>query len=202
MPVLHRLLHPANKEVAVASRAVVAMHSATNLVQFEDEWKHFLDALEKSWTKLEVALAHAPKSVRAWLSSYVNFRRTDSLVVYLHHARNADQHTLLEIVEKRPAELGIRRAPGAKTSYINTMIIDGEGKLAHFDAVGMQAIVTPPAIALLPVIDRGREFAVPHEHYGMPLTTVAPNCVAVLGLRFYEVAISEASERLHEANVA
>ena len=74
--------------------------------------------LRKVGTKLELAIAAAPPATASWLGGYVQFRREDQLASHLLHARNADHHTLAEVLEKQPGSLSIEVQPGATFGYI------------------------------------------------------------------------------------
>jgi hypothetical protein len=160
------------------------MKQARSFGEFEDAWRDYLGALGRVWSKVERACQHIRNQFEPWQQPTTNERRTDPLLRYLHHARNADTHTIQEIVLFAPGSMTIQPTrPGGW--FIERMVIR-DGQLVEYS--GDQPIrqeITPPRIQLLPVTDRGVIYQTPTEHCGSPLPSTNPVTVAAIGLTYY-----------------
>lgn len=176
-------------ELAQARAAVDAMRSSKSLDEFEENWKEFLRRLERAWNK---ACAHFGKSPKwnGWKGKHEALRKSDPLLSYLINARGADEHTVNEIVERKPGGIGINPAEG-NTLYIERMEIN-RGNISIKSPQRLKIEFLPAKTLLLPVVNRGRTYAVPTSHLGKAVDPTNVISVAERGVEFYERLLSEA----------
>ncbi|MFA6011587.1 MAG: hypothetical protein WC799_16485 [Desulfobacteraceae bacterium] len=96
-------LYYAKRELDAAERAIERMTQAMSIEELEDEWKAFLNTIEKCWIKTERVCQHVKNKFQPWQGNYTNERKNDPLLRYIKHARNSDQHTIQEVFEKKDA---------------------------------------------------------------------------------------------------
>jgi len=66
------------------------------------------------------------------------------------------------------------------------------GKVNIASQTELRLTFIPAKVTLLPVINRGREYAVPQPHLGKPIDSSNVIEVAELGVKFYESFIADA----------
>lgn len=141
-------------------RAVEAfdrIEAATTLVEIETAWSDFLVFANRVFSKLEQGAKSNGKS-KAWFDSKKHERRTNTLLRYVHHARNADEHGIRRVTEKEPGGIVLGVGPGA-WRFDGAI---GPGGRMIVTALGGQELgkskfvdVIPARVRLVRVIDRG-----------------------------------------------
>jgi hypothetical protein len=187
-------LAKARAELNAAGRALERMKKASSFQDFEDAWKELLSGIEKVWTKTEHECATRSSKFKPWQGKYTSARRNDPLLRYLHHARNADQHTIQQIVDHRPGHMTLN-ALGGGSWYIKHMEIRGGQVVSYRGDKPLVQTVHPPRIELLKVLDRGVSYAPPTEHAGRPLERRDPITIAELALAYYTEFVNEAAAK-------
>jgi hypothetical protein len=122
-----------------------------------------LVAAGRVFTKLEQGSKCSAKSQR-WWSKKVYQRRTDPLLCYIWHARNADEHTIEAVTELNPGSIRyVDPSPEEQAKFNEKMKQLGKPylALACLD-------VTPPHVRLVDVVDRGNRYS-PPQAYPHPL---------------------------------
>jgi hypothetical protein len=176
-------------ELDRARAAVAGMRAAQSLDAFEERWKEFLHHLERTWNKTTAHFRKSPKW-NGWQSKYEHLRRADPLLSYLVHARNADEHTVTEIVEREAGGIGVNPAEG-EGLYIERMEIGG-GRVAIQSPQRLKIDFRPARTRLVTAVDRGHTYAVPTSHLGQPLDAANIVGAAELAVGFYADALAEA----------
>ena len=172
------------------------MRESRSFADFEEGWKAFLTALEKAWAKLELAAKHSNNSrFQPWAGPYAKLRRTDPLLKYLRHARNADHHTLSDSVNFSPQKLTVKVPGGPGPVYIERLEMR-KGRIDYKGSHPLEMDYAAPRLELLRVKDRGEWYNPPNQHLGRPLTAQDPLAVAEQGLAFYRAAIDDAATTL------
>lgn len=177
-----------------ANRALDQMRAARNFEEFEDAWQDFLGCLEKSWTKTERACQAFHNRFQPWQGRFKKRRKDDPLLRYLKHARNADEHTLQEIVEHHPGYRTINPAYG-NSLYIEHMELR-DGQIVSYS--GDKPLIVrdyPARLELRRFQDSGALYEPPAYHLGRRLQQRDPISVAESGLRFYTRFVEQAEER-------
>ncbi len=178
-------LRNARKELRAADRAFKGMRGAASFAEFEDQWSAFLGALERIWVKAERECRDFRDHFEPWQRPYSAARKSDELLSYLHHARNASNHTIQEIAQHQGTDVVITANPEGPWEPMRNVIIyaEGFGTVETRGAVPVVQLVE--RIGLLPVEDRGVSYNTPTSHLGNALARRDPLTIAELGLRYY-----------------
>lgn len=189
MPLVQSRRHQEN-----ARHAVAQMRTAGSFEAYEAAWRQFLQEINKVWKKVELECKKNSK-FKAWRVKYVELRKTDPLLCYLHHARNSEEHTLTEITKRVAGSLAISAPPETGVLHIRSLRVDADGTL-EYDGSPAVFQVTQPSVELDRVLDRGNWYEVPAAHLGNSLLRKDPISLADLGLKFYAEYISAAEQKL------
>lgn len=175
-----------HEELQRAEQALEAMRSAANLDEFEEHWKEFLRRVERVWSKM---ISHFGKSPKwsGWSSPFEHSRRTDPLLSYLVNARGAEEHTVNDIVARDPGGIGINPAFG-DTLHIKRLE-QRDGQISVESAQPLKIDFIPAKTRLLPVVNRGRTYAVPSHHLDKVVDSSNVLAVAEAALAFYRGAL-------------
>lgn len=167
----------AMKELNKARSSVEDMRATlinADLATFAGKWASFLSALVRVFLKLKHGSQAGP--AKGWFDKITHQSRTDPLLKYLLHARNADEHGGEEITSTlEPAIIGIGFSVSKSGFYPGLM--QGSAR-----------------IGLKPVVDRGMRYDPPKEHLGQPLQKKSILHVAELATAYYASMIKEAEE--------
>jgi len=114
------------------------------------------------------------------------------LLRYIHHARNADQHTIEETVKHIPGGFALRNIGGKgytkSLKIVNGVITEYEGSSRILETF-------PSRIELLRFKENGDWHNPPTQHLDKNLEERDPISVAQTGLIFYEQFLKEAEEK-------
>lgn len=153
-----------------ADTAVEAMNSAKKFGDLESAWADFLLAANRIFTKLEQG-AKTNGTSQAWFGRKKHERKSDPLLNYIHHARNADEHTLASVTERTPPSVALGVGPGRWR--FDGVIGGGPGDKMTVTALGGQvpgvskfAEITPGKVHMVRVIDRGDPYDPPKNADG------------------------------------
>lgn len=174
-----------SQELDLAKELVRQMEEAKTLVDLEAYWKRYLHHLDRVWNKAEAHFSRSPKW-SGWHGKFAQPRKKDPLLLYLNKARDADEHSITDITEKRPGGWSLDAATPGGDLYIKKLIIGAAGQIEHLDAgTPFKLNVTASEVRLLPVTNRGRTYDPPTEHLGK---AISPNNLIDLankGVSFY-----------------
>lgn len=185
-------LESAKKELASATRALEAMRGATTFEVFEEEWRDFLNCLEKVWVKTERGCQQFRNKFEPWQGRYTALRRKDMLLKYLKQARDADNHSIQEVAEVKPGHTTMNFV-NPKGGYIHRMQIRN-GQLAHYEGDPMIVENHPPRVEAVPVKNHGKWINPPTQHLEKRVESLHPAHLGELGIAFYEGFLKEAEE--------
>jgi hypothetical protein len=183
----------ARTRLSEAFRNHELLKSASDYADFEVRWGAFLTSLNCAFEILRQSAKGNDKSYN-WISKLVYERKRDALLCYLWHARNANDHGVDHVVEKRAGGFSIP-VPASGALYIENMKIE-DGKITEFKGHGygspVNIVVLPDGVFLEPVVDRGQEYPPPLEHLGAKLEDKTPLGVAFAALQYYALKFGEA----------
>lgn len=188
-------LYHAKRELVAAEKAIERMSQSKSLEDLEDEWKNYLNAIEKNWVKTERACQHIRNKFEPWQGQFTRERKKDPLLKYIKHARNSDQHTIHECMEKKDASNSMYVEGGPGVTHIERLEIK-DGKLVEYR--GNKPLIIenlPNRIELLRVKDGSKWYNPPKSHKQVKLHWSAPIDVAVLGLEFYRDFVKQTEEK-------
>jgi hypothetical protein len=140
-----------------ANVALEAIRNARTFKEFEPAWTDFLLAFNSIFGILEKGAKTWPKSEH-WFGQIKGERRTDPMLSYLRHARNADEHGVHSVVERRLSggiTFGDQPAgPRRKITRVTFKPAGGkEIELAHDEKGLSNMTVLRPVTVLIKVFD-------------------------------------------------
>jgi hypothetical protein len=151
------------------------LKASIDWVAFESAWTRLLTALHSVYSILEQSAKGHPKSY-AWFGAQRRVRRTDEALSYLHHARNANEHGIKEVLETRPGGIGIGHPSGS--AYIKELRVGPQGieKLVGWgpDGSPLEVRSYPSRIELVSVFESGVRFDPPSTFLGDQLVVATP----------------------------
>jgi len=176
------------------------MENAGPFDDFRDAWTALLGSLTKVSNKVENELMRKNDSAfQPWFGTYKHRVRTDAILSYLKHARNADHHSIEESVVADPkTSLEIKTlsgeplGPGCSSRFV---VGPGFVEISH-KGPPIEAKVTLPETTLLPVTDsHKKEHQPPPLELGKNRKSVVK--IAKSGLDFYRELVMEAGKKFY-----
>ena len=160
---------------------LATLKPAENIEEIQTRWAAFLSAVDRMFNKIKDGAQVSVQS-KHWYGTKVQQRRTDPLLCYLQHARNADEHTI-EIVTKN--QLG----------FIREVLPTHEERAAFERARANRPAltghvvleITEPHVRLLDVTDRG-------VRYSPPPGCIKPYNTGMLALAKLDAILLEAEQ--------
>lgn len=177
-----------------AKAALQRIEAARSFKEFESAWSDFLMSTGRIFTQLELGSKSNPKSF-GWFSKKKGERRSDPLIYYMWHARNADEHGLEPVTTRESGSISIRGdfigsgtiKTGPNKDETSLMITPVEGGRLP------QIMWKGPRAKLSLVKDRNNSpINIPKEHIGAPLEDNSPLAVAHLYVAYIEAMLAEA----------
>lgn len=180
-----------------ASEAVRLLERPDGHTVFETAWTDFLLASNGVYTCLEQGAKATPQS-RQWFGGKKNERRKDPLLLYLHQARNADEHGLGRITPELEAEDTVPVPPGVNVAGIRVTLPDGRVVVQPLPPEAAQVRLTLWSVTLTDVVDSRYKttYPPPREHMGKPIPESTPTAVAKLALDYLTDLVDEAERQV------
>jgi hypothetical protein len=180
-----KAIQAAAENLAKTKAAMSAMRNASTFEQLESAWSDFLIAAHRIYTKLEQGAKVDGRSI-AWFGRKKNERSTNTLLQYIHHARNADEHGLIKITKRKPFSLTLGVGPGA-WEFNGTIGRDVQMKITplggQVEGVSKAWEYTPGEVQLVPVTDRGVQYDPPLTQNSEVLSPLAAAGAAISQLQ-------------------
>jgi hypothetical protein len=186
-------IEQAKRKLDAARKAMANLGSCKSFHEFLDEWSTILNACNNVFTKLEKGARMNAKS-RQWMGGKKQFRKTDELLAYLHQARNADEHGLLDVAKHHEGAIGFGIRPGYGSLHIKSLtMVNGQITVDTDQPEALQVNVTPPSTQLERVYDdrSDRWYPVPSAHNGQPIADKSPDVIARLAIDYCAALIIE-----------
>jgi len=129
-----------------------------------------------------------------WYGRQKHERRTDPVLKYIHHARNADEHGIAKVTERTAPGLALGVGPGM-WRFDGTVGPGGQLKITAMggQVPGQSKFVetVPGKVRLVKVVDSGDVYDPPRDPQ---LKELLPNEVAGLALDYLRGMIEEAEQ--------
>jgi len=171
---------------------LLEMQTAASLADLEEAWTSLVHDLDRLWNKAHSHYGKSPKW-SGWVGRFTAVRRKDSLLSYLMHARNTDEHTVSPITERTGGSVVSNPKDRSRPMFIKSAVITSNSIKIEGDNI--VTTFRPGRVALLPVVDReGRAHAVPTQHLGAPMDPSNVLEAARLAVSWYARLIAEAEE--------
>lgn len=166
------------------------LHRAGTFDDFNRHWRAWLRAVQRVWNKLE-AVCHEHPKFNAIKSQHVYLERADPLLRYIKMARDADEHSVEELVR---TQLGIRKIavqrmpsqPGVYIEKVHTEL----GNLRVYSGTGRVGLSL--AVGLVPVTNRGVRADPPDQHCGTPISPPTLQRVVELTMAYFDDLLARA----------
>ena len=188
-------LYHAKSELRSAEKAIERMTQAKSIEDLEDEWKIYLNAIEKVWVKTERGCQHVRNKFQPWQGSFSRERKKDALLKYIKHARNSDQHTIEEVMQKKDASSSMYIKGGEGVTHIERLVIENGNLVEYRGNKPLTIENLPNRVELLRVKDSNKWYNPPKSHKQVRLHWPAPVDVAVLGLEYYRDFVSQVESK-------
>lgn len=184
-----------------AQNAHKALLMSTSFAQTETAWLQFLNNAAKIYSKLGKG-SKGSGSSEGWFGRVKHERRTDPLLSYVHHARNADEHGIEPITERDKGFLSIRG-----DVLIEHLTTDDDGVLSSLKARSLNPLKPievkhrPGGVRLVTVVDdlHNDSFTVPTHHLGKLLESQSLEHVATLTLTYLTRLIEDGAKYIKQA---
>ena len=185
-------LKPAKLELRAAENAIHKMEAASSVVEFEEEWRDFLGCLEKVWNKTERCCEVVRSQFQPWQGTYTRLRRKDMLVRYLKQARDADNHSIQEVIEYTPPsrQIIVGGSTDGKSTAFYGLVVAGD-KVLYEGTTPIHIKTTAERVVAVRVKNNGEWHNPPTSHLGKPVPDAHPLTIAKLGLEFYQNFLEE-----------
>ncbi|MFN8681716.1 hypothetical protein ACDP63_11315 [Paracoccus sp. P2] len=194
-------IQPVRQAIKVLDQRVTEIERAGSPDELEAAWIGVLNAYYSFFEKCKAISKSESKSGR-WFEGKVHARRTDPLLAYMHHARNAETHGL-EGSQKWDSGTLLLGIPGMGASESMTINLSFDhrgiptGTVRSNDGRPITGYHAPARMYLVDVIDKGTSFPVPTEHLGKPLSSTDPLLLSKLVQTYLRTMLEELTA-LHE----
>lgn len=188
-------MKPVETEIRIAETAVKRMEGSASLEEIEDEWKNFLAALERIWKKVERVCQPQVNTFQPWQGQYIRLRRKDQLLRYLKNARDAEDHTIYQTLQKMESENLITIGGPGDFVSIKKLAVNN-GKIIEYNGShSPKFIYKPERLELARVKNSSKWYNPPSSHLGIPIDDQNPIAIARLGLKFYKEFSKQAANK-------
>jgi hypothetical protein len=193
-------LQASKSELQRAKQSLTELKSSKDFKHFEDKWRDLLNYLEKCWIKSERECQHVKNKFEPWQGTFKALRRSDPLLKYLKQARDSDNHSVQEIIDKIPGHT-TGKFLNPQGGHIERMVFE-KGVLKEYSGDPMIIEFKPGKVEAKSVVNQGQTFTPPLYHRGRPLkNSKDPIEIAELGIGFYEDYLNQVEAKVFQ-NIA
>jgi hypothetical protein len=181
--------------------ALSRLESAKTLDDAESAWSDLLIAGNGIYSKLEQGSKLSGKA-SAWFGRAKKARKDDSLLSYMHHARNSEEHGIEDITQRVKAGTAsvTLREPYDPQKLEGLQLHIGTDKRGHVrvsssneDVISTKMYDTPSLILVRVKDPRFKEhFDPPYEHLSAPIADQSPLAIGKLFIAHLERLVDEA----------
>jgi hypothetical protein len=177
-----------------AGTAHASLLRASTHQQTESAWSDFLLAASTVYSKLQKGSMGYGRSV-AWFGRMKHERKSDPLLSYIHHARNADEHGIERVTERHHGSFSV----GSGGAIRLDGVIGGQHTnltITHVGGPPPVVSIIRPHVKLVAVKDDrfGDTFDVPTTHLGIPLKDRSPVEIASLALAYLKKLVADGAQ--------
>jgi hypothetical protein len=120
-----RAFEGAKEKLRVARGKLDEMRAANQITKLARLWEEILTVQQQIFLRLRKAFEHGPS--KAWSDSITNDQRSDAMLQYVMHARNANEHGIDNIIETRHSRLKINPNRAARHCLLTIFILIRQG---------------------------------------------------------------------------
>lgn len=193
---MDKLYYP-KLELKKAEAAIEKMETATEFEDFEIGWTDYLAAVEKLWVKAERECQSIKNQFQPWQGQYTNTRKKDPLLIYIKQARDADQHSVQELIDKVPENKefipdNLDLPPVYEIPRITLYKVEGDKMIEVKNPNPGVYRITARHVLAKAFINSGVVYTVPRFHKGKAIKNeTSPTVLAKLALEFYRSFLIE-----------
>jgi ethanolamine utilization microcompartment shell protein EutS len=191
-------------EIIKAEKSFDLMKNCESIQEIENNWRDFLNHLEKIWNKSERECQSFKNKFQPWQGEFVRLRKKDPLLRYLKNARDADVHSIFEIVQKSnpiniitPTEG--QEIAGDLTTKFELLNVTGiniisplEGEIISGDVKLKFELIIEDKLDVINIENKEITYSPPESHLGNKINNSKDLFeIAELGLVFYKNYISQ-----------
>lgn len=192
----HDPLTAPKADLRAAEGALEKMKNAKSREEFEEEWRDFLGCLEKVWIKTERCCQPFRHAFEPWQGKYSALRRKDMLLRYLKQARDADNHSIQDVMDVTPGRQIMAVGEPGGSVHIKRLVFDHSGMVVAYEGNNPLKVTTVfPKVTAVPVKNNGEWCNLPTTHLGNQVENTHPATLASLGLAFYKDFLVEAERK-------
>ena len=186
----------ANDRLASAKARLKDLESSKDYGAGRRQWYDFLLCSNAVFSVLEQGTKGFGKSSN-WFAKKKHERKSDPLLCYLHHARNADEHNVPSVTELDRQKI-VMVEDGKPVAEIRDVVGDKGTFFSLSDNTSPNLTkinemrIYPDRAKLIRVRDRGVNYDPPSEHLGSVIPDNGPIAVARLMVQYIEAMIAEA----------
>jgi hypothetical protein len=188
------------KRLEKARSALQRLEQTKDPRETESAWSDLIMAAASIYSKLEQGSKVNGIAV-AWYGRVKNERKKDSLLSYIHHARNANEHGIKDITRVAKGEAQIRfHEPYDPAKLEGKQLFIGHDSKGNIvlgkssDAPFSVEVYNAPTCVLVPVVDDrfGDTFPPPDRHLAQQLNDTTPQAIGRLAVAYLEKLINDA----------
>ncbi len=149
-----------------------------------EHWRDLLHRLDRFWNRMNAHFGKSPHW-NGWSSRYKKEMKADPLLQYVSKARDADQHTIDQVVAVEGGKFNVGQGGRVilKRTAPNTMALT----YASGDVV-----FEPSRLTLKAATTRGVTYEVPQHHLGKPIDPNNVPLVADLAIDYFAALLARA----------
>lgn len=184
-------LTAARKELLLAAKSIERMKAATDLSEFDAQWKDFVNRTTRVWNKTESALKGDPRFYNSRHVKRVKAaKKDDELIRYLAHLRDVEEHSHAETTTELPAGFVNISSDGLMWARNVKMTIGGVS-VDLPPPPGFSRKIVGAELRANAVTSRGITYEVPRFHLGQDIFAATLVELAEMGLKFYTSFIDD-----------
>ena len=180
----------AEERLARAQSGLEKMTAASSLVEMEAGWHDLIGAGGAIYAKLEQG-AKGDAVSEGWFAKRKGQRKADPLLQYAQQARNSSEHSIQEVVQRAEWSVSVRAGDLGPDGGFGVMSTP-QGIVPVTTGDPSKLNVRGRHMTLVPITNRGVEFAPPESHLGNRIAAGDPNQAGVLLVEYLGAMVDEA----------
>ena len=185
----------ASDELETAREALDRMRYASSFEEYQRGWQSLLAALGKCWNKIQSAGSQITDSkYQPWFGKIKHTRNKDPLLKYIGHARDADTHSIQDLLKKEPGYTTINPAFGNKLSIRNLQMENGQVTRLESN-VPIKVDHYGEGVRMVKCMNHSAWMEPPTEHQGHTLPDKTPITAGLFAIGYYENFIQQAQAK-------
>jgi hypothetical protein len=166
-----------------------ALLSSRDLYAAADHWSDLLHRLDRFWNRFNAHFKRSPRWNRWSAGCKVEVTR-DPLLQYLSKARDADHHTIGNVIA---VEGGTLKVDAGGRVILKHTATPNTWEVIHTSGA---VVFDPSKLVLKPATTRGVTYDVPRHHLGSPVDPNDAALIASLAINYFAALLARAEAEL------